>query len=105
MFLQYVCIVYNMYVFVTGQLNQCLQLIEKDLNILCRSLTENVEDQIEQDQVIRLLKDLGLRSIQPKDLIHDHIIPIFKNGSWKVVTRFVYINLIWFVCGFGGETM
>jgi len=80
-----------------GQLNQCLQLIEKDLNILCRSLTENVEDQIEQDQVIRLLKDLGMRSIQPKDLIHDHIIPIFKNGSWKEKSKSLLISFVQYI--------
>ena len=63
--------------------NQPLQLIECDLNILSRSLFEDL-DQLEYHQVLQFIKDLGVKAIRPRDLIYDQIIPIFLTGKWQV---------------------
>ena len=63
--------------------SQPLQLIECDLNILSRSLFEDL-DQFEYHQVLQFIKDLGLKAIRPRDLIYDQIIPTFMTGKWQV---------------------
>lgn len=68
-------------------LNQALQLIEQDLNILSRTLFEEL-NQMECAEVQRFLKDLGLKPILPRDLVYEHIIPTFKNGKWQVSLSF-----------------
>jgi len=60
-----------------------LQCIEKDLCIVSRDLTNEIGD-LERHQVHRLLKDLDVKSITPSDLINDHILPCYKQGTWKV---------------------
>ncbi|XP_047140685.1 uncharacterized protein LOC100210004 isoform X2 [Hydra vulgaris] len=74
-----------------------LDLIENDLNILSSNLMESL-DHIEQEQVKKLMCDLGVKYITPSDLIHNHIIPSFKSGLWKskpeklVVAYVVYLE-------------
>ena len=60
-----------------------MEIIENDLAILSRELTSRL-DKIQIQQVMRLLKDLGVKLMTPFDLIHNNIIPIFKTGKWKV---------------------
>lgn len=60
-----------------------MQLIECDLNILSRSLFEDL-DQLEYQQVLQFVKDLGVKAIRPRDVIYDQIIPIFLTGKWQV---------------------
>lgn len=73
-----------------------LNEVEKDLNILSRDLYSNL-DQIQQEQVRRLLKDVGVKSMTPSDLITNHIIPLFKEGHWQVSlvkegwTNFIFV--------------
>ncbi|XP_065672427.1 uncharacterized protein LOC100210004 isoform X4 [Hydra vulgaris] len=74
-----------------------LDLIENDLNILSSNLMESL-DHIEQEQVKKLMCDLGVKYITPSDLIHNQIIPAFKSGLWKskpeklVVAYVVYLE-------------
>ena len=64
--------------------DETVLLIENDLNILSRTMISRL-DQVQQQQVISLLKDLGIKPMTPSDLIHNHIIPTFKTGKWKVI--------------------
>ncbi|XP_065672459.1 uncharacterized protein LOC100211694 isoform X2 [Hydra vulgaris] len=74
-----------------------LDLTENDLNILSSNLMESL-DHIEQEQVKKLMCDLGVKYITPSDLIHNHIIPFFKSGLWKskpeklVVAYVIYLE-------------
>ena len=58
-------------------------MIEQDICMVSHELTSNLE---EMDQVTakRFLKNLGVKSITPGDLINDYIIPAFKSGAWQV---------------------
>lgn len=72
----------KLYYFILAR-NEPLQLIECDLNILSRSLFEDL-DQLEYQQVLQFVKDLGVKAIRPRDVIYDQIIPIFLTGKWQV---------------------
>ena len=63
--------------------NKPIHLIEKDLHILSHSLVLCLGG-ISQQQVKKLLCDLGVKDITPSDVIQNHIIPTFKTGNWKV---------------------
>jgi len=60
-----------------------LRVIEKDLKFLSHEIFHNLEN-IKKQQVRRLLKDLGVKSMTPSDLIYNHIIPILQEDRWKV---------------------
>lgn len=67
-------------------------MIEQDLCMVSSYLTEDTggddgddgAGSIKRYQVNRFLKELGVKSISPSDLINDYIIPSFKDGSWEV---------------------
>ena len=65
-------------------------MIEQDLCMVSPHLTEDTNDDDGDDsgmkryQVNRFLKELGVKTISPSDLINDYIIPSFRDGSWKV---------------------
>ena len=68
--------------------NDPLRVIEKDLHILNHALYDGL-DQIKKQQVRRLLKDLGVKSMAPSDLVTNHVIPLFKEDLWKVIVFFL----------------
>ncbi|XP_066912062.1 uncharacterized protein [Clytia hemisphaerica] len=62
--------------------SQSLKIIEQDICMVSSELTSNLEE-MEQLTAKRFLKNLGVKSITPGDLINDYIIPAFKSGAWK----------------------
>ena len=78
--------------------NDPLRVIEKDLHILSHSIYDGL-DQIKKQQVRRLLKDLGVKSMTPSDLVTNHVIPLFKEDLWKVISLidFFFHNYLYIV--------
>ena len=73
--------------------NDPLRVIEKDLHILSHALYDGL-DQIKKQQVRRLLKDLGVKSMAPSDLVTNHVIPLFKEDLWKVCLILIIPNYL-----------
>ena len=70
--------------------SKLLGLIEKDLNLL------DVEsllclDQLKNDQIVALLKNLGVKRIEPKEVIEFHIIDAFKANQCSTDTLILYL--------------
>ncbi|XP_068725664.1 uncharacterized protein [Montipora capricornis] len=61
----------------------CLNILETDLSTVHPSLFSSLDD-IGRSQVEQLLKRLGVKTWNAKDLVNSHIIPTFKSGKWKV---------------------
>ena len=57
-------------------------MLEKDLPTVHPSLLSALDD-IGRSQV-ELLKRLGVKMWTPKEVINNHIIPVFKSKQWKV---------------------
>ena len=73
--------------------NKIFNLIERDLNLL------DVEsllclDQLKNAQIVSLLKNLGVRQIEPKDVIEFHIIDAFKLKQSNEETLILYMIFI-----------
>ena len=70
--------------------NKIFNLIENDLNLL------DVEsllclDQLKNAQIVSLLKNLGVKPIEPKDVLECHIIDAFKEDKCSDETRILYL--------------
>ena len=75
-----------------------VRVLEKDLPILHGVLFSSL-DSIGRSQVAHLLKQLGVKSFTPKDVINSHILPTLKSDKWKVFT-FEKIASIWLLLFF-----
>ena len=63
-----------------------LQYLEKDLNTVDSALFAPL-DEAARPQAWRLLEMLGVRRLQPTDIIHHHILPALR-ASDIMVSRF-----------------
>lgn len=74
-----------------------VRVLEKDLPILHGELFSSL-DSIERSQVAHLLKQLGVKSFSPKDVINSHILPTLKSDNWEVsynaTTIYVLVDFI-----------
>lgn len=68
--------------------NTCLSILETDLSTVHPDLFSSLDD-IGRSQVEQLLRRLGVKTWNPKDLVNSHIIPTFKSDKWQVYKAFL----------------
>lgn len=55
----------------------------KDLNLVHGDLISTGDNEV-NSQVVKLLLKLGIKQLNAYDLIHNHILSVFKSDAWKV---------------------
>ena len=60
-----------------------LSVLAKDVTTVHPSLLSSLDD-IGRSQVEELLRRLGVKMWTPKEVVNNHIIPVFKSKKWKV---------------------
>ncbi|KAK0061751.1 protein NO VEIN isoform X6, partial [Biomphalaria pfeifferi] len=68
----------------------------KDLNLVHGDLVSTGDNEV-NSQVVKLLLKLGIKQLNAYDLIHSHILPVFKSDAWKDKRKFVLVSYLVYI--------
>lgn len=74
-----------------------LAALYKDINVVEPSLLNCLEP-LESQQVLKLLRMLGVHELEPQQLLGEHIYPTIQSKKWKVHTLYAHFYSI--ICAF-----
>ncbi|XP_057682155.1 uncharacterized protein wu:fj29h11 [Corythoichthys intestinalis] len=76
--------------------NGNLLALYEDVNVVHPSLLSCVEP-LESQQVLELLRRLGVHQLEPQELLEQHIYPVLRNEKWKSKPEAVVVSYLVFI--------
>ncbi|XP_055892730.1 uncharacterized protein LOC106068793 isoform X2 [Biomphalaria glabrata] len=70
--------------------------LKKDLNLVHGDLISTGDNEV-NSQVVKLLLKLGIKQLTAHDLIHSHILPVFKSDAWKDKRKDVLVSYLVYI--------